>query len=73
MKLVYKDTLKEVRIGDKAVTVNGEDVVVAMIEEPQHLGSTGRVYVNTQGSEFTRSYFPSVIGAHWIEREEVKS
>lgn len=76
MRLVYDKTGTEVKIGDFATTFRGETVIVSGIEKPRHGGSTGRVYVREdkvreRGSiVFDQGYFPSVIGATWIDRED---
>ena len=69
MKLVYKDTGIEVKIGD-AATIREQEVIVTDIEEPRHAASTGRVYVKMEGFTMGRSYFPSVIGAEWVDRDD---
>lgn len=68
MRLVYENTDHEVKVGDTAKLVDGEVVTVKKIEEPRHRGSTGRVIVQTRHGEM--SYFPAVIGAEWVDRED---
>lgn len=70
MRLIYEATGKEVIPGDKAKTFRGEKVEVVSIEKPRHAGSTGRVNVEFEKGEPTTSFYPSVIGAKWIERED---
>ena len=69
MRLVYQKTHEPVKIGDE-VELQGEGRYrVRAIIKPHKPASTGRVYVvdeNESGCEF----FPSVIGAEWIERED---
>ena len=72
MKLVYEKDSREVHVGDSVETFRGEKCVVRSIEKPHHGGSTGRVYVNIETDEGRRGFFPSVIGAKWIEREDQK-
>ena len=69
MRLVYKSTQKEVKKGDGHV-IRGDVLVVAGWEKPRHPGSTGRVYVREESGKMSREYYPSVIGAEWIERED---
>ena len=74
MKLVYEASGEEVAKGD-IVTVRGKEYVVDAIEKPRHAGSTGRVYIkgtNTESASIAGSfgYYPSVIKARWIERED---
>lgn len=77
MKLVYETSGDPVKVGDR-IEKDGYVWVVDSIQEPHHAGSTGRVYVslpdwqhpNEPRSVGTRGYFPGVIGAVWIERED---
>lgn len=70
MKLVWRNgsPTNEVKVGDKCKTNRGEHGIVKGIEKPKHAGSTGRVYVEFDG--FTHSFYPSVIAAEWIDRED---
>lgn len=71
MRLIYEDTGKDVKVGDLVQTFRGDEVVVEHIAKPHSPASTGRVYVSRHdGSE--AEFFPSVIGAKWIEREDQK-
>lgn len=73
MRLVYEDTGVEVKNGDEVETFRGAKVNVVHIEKPKHGGSTGRVYVkdiDATNDTHCAGYFPSVIGAEWIERED---
>jgi hypothetical protein len=77
MRLVYKQKYSgqyvPVQIGDDVV-LGERHCRVTGIEPPHHSGSTGRVYVAPDGvtpdANNTSSYFPSVIDAEWIERED---
>ena len=74
MKLVYEASGDPVKVGDR-IEKGGEVWVVDSIQEPHHAGSTGRVYVslpnpNEPKNAGTRGFFPGVIGAVWIERED---
>lgn len=69
MKLIYTATKKEVQVGDKVTLSDGEIVTVTSITKPHKPSSTGRVNVVTADG-FGGSYFPSVIDAEWIERED---
>lgn len=68
MKLIYNDTHKEVRKGDR-VYLDCQEVTIADIEKPRSPASTGRVYVN-DGVEVA-GYYPNIFNAYWIEREDV--
>lgn len=74
MKLVYDDTGEEVQVGDTARTFRGDEIRVAAVVLPAHGGSTGRVYVKYVDDWMkpvnTREFFPSVIGATWVDRED---
>jgi hypothetical protein len=68
MKLVYENTGCEVKTGDVAHTFRGEAVYIEGWREPQHSGSTGRVYVKFFGDAgWSQEFFPSVIGAVWVQ------
>lgn len=69
MKLVYKATQQEVKVNDM-VTIDSGVVMIISIEKPRHGGSTGRVYVQHVGRRWQQGYYPVVIGAEWIERED---
>lgn len=68
MRLIYTATGKEAKHGDQVQTFRGEPCTLAMFTEPHKPSSTGRVYVRFPDSEGVASFFPSVIGAEWIER-----
>jgi hypothetical protein len=84
MQLVYEGTNQPVMIGDVVKTFRDELVVVQSITPPHKPSSTGRVFVkpisedivNAFGSVLYdppcagREYFPSVIGAVWVERTD---
>jgi hypothetical protein len=73
MKLIYTATGEEVKVGDGVTLDKGENLVITSIEKPKHSGSTGRVYVelaDQRGVHYARGYYPSVIGAKWVERED---
>jgi hypothetical protein len=70
MKLVYEGTQVPVQVGD-TVHVRNKPYYVAGIVEPHKPSSTGRVQCCSMDDRkvFTE-WFPSVIGAEWIERED---
>lgn len=70
MKLVYSASSKEVMIGDKVTLRDGEVLTVIYITEPHKPSSTGRVGVGLELDECFREFFPNVIGAEWIDRED---
>jgi hypothetical protein len=65
LKLVYESSGKEVQIGDTAVTRKGTTVTVISFRPPQHAGSSGKVLV--KDGNLMMEYYPSVIGARFIE------
>lgn len=70
MKLVYESNQKEVRVGD-VVHVDGDAWVVNGITEPHKPSSTGRVWCTSMCErKYFSEWFPNVIGAVWIERED---
>lgn len=75
MKLIYeKDNLDHkagdtVRPGDQVIMQSGERCIVESIKLPHKPESTGRVLVAWDSGD-TSSFFPSVIGAKWIQRTD---
>ncbi len=79
MRLVYKkeydasEPVREVQPGDSVIVGSGSDArratVVSTIR-PHKPASTGRVEVRYEGDQGTALYYPSVIGALWIERDD---
>lgn len=68
-RLVYEDG-RPVCVGDE-VTIHDEEFRVVQARAPHKEGSTGRVYVEpADGSDGHYEYFPSVIGARWVEVKE---
>jgi hypothetical protein len=67
MKLIYCATNQEVKVGDLTNFGTITDIV-----KPHKPASTGRVYItfDPDKPESTREYFPGVIDAVWIERED---
>lgn len=70
MKLVHAITGAEVKVGQRVHMRDGEVVKITGIEKPRSPASTGRVYVENLVGGQSRSYFPSVVCAKWIERED---
>lgn len=69
MRLVYKDSGKEVQKGDVAVLRNGTTAIVNSFPKPHKPASSGLVYITTD-TESSVGYYVAVIGAEWIERED---
>jgi aspartyl aminopeptidase len=68
MRLIYKETGEEVKVGDKVRTGRGEEVTVAHFDRPHKPSSSGKVMVH--GDQYNAEYYVGVIGAEWIERED---
>lgn len=70
MKLVNTLSGDEVKVGHRVHMHNGGIVEITDIVKPHKPSSTGRVYVKDLEEGWTASYFPSVVGAKWIERDD---
>ena len=71
MRLVYKETGKEVKVGDVVETSRGEKCEVRYFRPPHKPSSEGKVTVQFGEDKFNcMEYYVSVIGAEWIERED---
>ena len=71
MRLVYKATGKEVKVGDVVETSRGEQCTVKYFVKPYKPSSEGKVTVQFGEDKFNcMEYYVSVIGAEWIERED---
>lgn len=69
--LVYTATQEPVKVGD-VVQINGMSAVVDYFPHPHKPASSGKVSVSFRGdSRSTAEYFVSVIGAHWINRDDL--
>lgn len=65
MRLVYRDTGEEVKVGD---IVN--DMRVVSFDPPHKSSSSGKVYVKSVVVGWSQEFYVGVIGAEWIERED---
>ncbi len=65
LKLIDEKTGKELNIGDKVKTFRGEEAELQGWCEPLKPTSTGRIYIKLK--EGVREFFPSVIGACFVE------
>ena len=68
MKLMIKN--KEAVIGQKVSTSDGKTGILERVDKPHKPSSTGRVYVRCEDEKWINEWFPNVINAHWIERED---
>lgn len=71
MRLVYKETGEEVKVGDVVTLSNEKKCKVAYFRPPHKTSSSGKVTVQFGEDKFNcMEYYVSVIGAEWIERED---
>ena len=71
MKLVYDKDLSVVKVGDRGIAKDGKHYDIVRIVPPESARQTGRVYLKeVGGEEFEMGYYPNVIDATWIERED---
>lgn len=68
--LVYEDSGLPVKIGDIVTDFRGDKWPLVGIEPPKHSGSTGRVHLRASDG-FITTFYPSVIGAKWIDRKSI--
>lgn len=70
MKLVYKDTGIEVKVGDRVI-LDGATYRITHFAKPHKPSSSGKVCVQKSGTDgFGSEYYVSVINAMWIDRED---
>lgn len=72
MRLVYKDSGFEVKVGDK-VFIDGQEFTVVSFAKPHKPESQGKATVQRCGVGYTSEYYVSVLGAVWVEREDRES
>ena len=70
MMLIYTKNNSPVYVGDIVLLNDDEEFEITSITEPHKPSSTGRVNGRLRGADHEISYFPSVIGAVWINRED---
>ena len=71
MELVYEKTGDPVKVGDLVTLRSGEELKVVYFREPHKPSSSGKVSVENQSDGgYSMEYYVSVIGAHWINRED---
>lgn len=69
MKLIYKDSKEEVKVGDRRQLDDGIYTVEAF-EQPYKPSSQGKITVKRDDDDFAQTFYVSVIGAEWIDRED---
>ena len=71
MKLIYKETGEEVKIGDRVpVDTENKTATVTSMEPPHKPSSVGFVTLKEDGTDFSLEFYVPVIDATWIERED---
>ncbi len=74
MRLVYKNTQQEVKVGDEVTTSKGQTLIVKSFNQPHKPSSSGLVELSdtsaVYGKDATFEMYVGVIGAEWIERED---
>lgn len=63
MKLYYKGTDKEVKVGDTLTDFRGEKATAKCWREPTH--GIGKITVKIPGDVWYREYYVSVYGLEW--------
>ena len=66
MQLINTATREPLQLGDIVETFRGERAILLGMAEPHKPSSTGRVYIQLDDSRASREFFPSVIGAEWV-------
>lgn len=69
MRLVYKATGKPVQLLDRH-TVGGFEIIVDHAPEPHKSDSEGKITFMMPDGSSGPTYYVSIIGAEWIERED---
>lgn len=70
MRLVNKETGKEVKVGDKLTDFRGDTAYATYFREPTH--GSGKICVvedkkDMNNPSATREYYVSVYGLEWVE------
>lgn len=65
--LVDSETLRPIEKGDIRVLDDGQTVIVTGWSEPHKPSSSGKVYVEYPGRDWSMTYYPTVIGAKFID------
>ena len=71
MRLVYKNSKEEVKIGDKVLTeTQNKYATVTYFAKPHKSASAGFVTLKENNSDLSMEFYVGVIDAEWIERED---
>ena len=68
MKLVYDNTGKKVKVGDRIDLEHDGSSMVDYFVKPHKPASSGKVTIVNDQDQFS-TYYVGVIGATWIDRE----
>lgn len=69
MRLVYKSTGKTVKVGDHIrIRGSADECTITYFAPPHKPSSEGKISIDCEGT--IHEYYVSVVGAHWIERED---
>lgn len=69
MRLIHTQTKKEIKEGS-VITLGGKEVTVIYCPPPHKPSSSGKMQAQYSNGEVTTTYFCSVFGCEWIERED---
>lgn len=70
-RLIDLQTKQTLYYGQRVVTFDGKLGVLGWATPPASAGSAGRVYVLQHGASYQSEWFPTVIGAAWVNGEDV--
>jgi hypothetical protein len=68
-KLIDEKTGRDLNVGDLRLTSRGEEVRITSFAPPHKPESSGKVNVKFIGDDVPGEYYPSVIGAKYVETE----
>ena len=68
-KLINEETGLEVKEGDKVTTFRDEIGTLVSFAEPHKPSSSGKVYVQFDGLDYRREFYPSVIGCKIVDHQ----
>lgn len=71
MRLVEKETGREIKVGDVVTSFRGEKYTVKYFREPHKASSCGKISVRRDnGEEYDSEFYVTAFGLEWIERED---
>lgn len=69
-KLVDKETLAEIKVGDQRTLSEGEIVEVTYLNPPHKASSQGKVCVRSVENKWSMEYYASVVGGEYQYKED---